>query len=333
MPWCPTPLQNLQKVVMAAASAATFSLRATWRSRCMMHGLFSVSKTLRELDAALGRNVLPSTKSRDVSAVKWVCRHYASIKQQTRLLPWLTVLSTGLHRTKRSTKLVKALPLSLSALRKVCKTAETPVRLALKLAWLLSSRAGELRQLSPSAIQRHSKTVIMVQWTYTKSNPTGATRADHLQLADTAVSKKLFSELLGLCKNPPLLAKVLAVPKQTMIKAMNVNKVPKDYVQKWQRMDPLHRVRSRFTGHSLKRGRAAILWGQAASGDMEITELLHRLKHKSLPSAMAYSPCPAVTATALNRARISGKVPASDTTHTGRHTTTPRTRTRPSTEL
>jgi hypothetical protein len=60
-------------------------------------------------------------------------------------------------------------------------------------------------------------------------------------------------------------------------------------------------VRTSFTLHSLKRGRAAELWVLAASGDITISQLLHELKHKTLEAALAYAPIPALAAQAIAR--------------------------------
>jgi hypothetical protein len=58
-------------------------------------------------------------------------------------------------------------------------------------------------------------------------------------------------------------------------------------------------LRPHYTFHSFKRGAAALLWVKVAEGQITETDLLRMLKHKSLESALAYCPLPAVAAKAV----------------------------------
>ena len=49
------------------------------------------------------------------------------------------------------------------------------------------------------------------------------------------------------------------------------------------------------------RGRGHELWLDAANGRIQVPEVLHRMKHKSIEAALAYAPDPALAAEAIHK--------------------------------
>jgi integrase len=265
----------------------------------MRAGRVSSSLVDKFLRVRTSQKLKASTLSRDISAIKFLMTLQKSNPTVER---WLTFIAEALKRKEAqspSVKTKKALPLSRAVLLQRCQTAPKATALALKLAFLAAARSGELIRLQPSAIQvdkRQSR--IFLQWTVTKTNPRAETRPDHLQLLD--ISDPDFRDLRQL-SHLEVCEQVLKVSRMALTQALNETRPSKQYVKAWQSQLPLASLRNRFTGHSLKRGRAAELWAQAAAGTIPIQEVMHVLKHKSLKSAMAYSPSPLLTARAIQR--------------------------------
>ena len=122
-------------------------------------------------------------------------------------------------------------------------------------------------------------------------------------------------DLVQLLEDPDSLERTSAA---AVLKALQELKPSPHYINHWQEMNKTVKIRSRFTQHSLKRGRAAELWALAAKGEITVERVMFELKHKSIEAALAYAPSPLHTAQALRLRNEQSQQQTSSTKRTKR---------------
>jgi hypothetical protein len=251
--------------------------------------------TLLYLEDRCRQKLKPDTVSKEVAHIRWAIRILnREIPPKLNLL--LGHLQRGLRLQQATTPRRKALPMSRSVLKQLCalllKQSDLPTAVVVRLAYEAAGRVGDVFRLTTESFLRHGPQGILILWGVTKTHRTTEARADHQQIIKHAgILRHLLIDRSVLSRTSP--ARVL--------RAVSSLKPSDKYILQWQGWNPAHQVRTSFTLHSLKRGRAAELWVMAASGDITISQLLHELKHKTLEAALAYAPIPALAAQAIAR--------------------------------
>ena len=272
-------------------------------SRSTWNGRFRVLRSLvplkhnprlavnRFLATRLRQQLKPDTVARDISHVRWVLKLW-EVKDAV-IEASLTAIRRGLKENEVLLPKAKALPMSRAVLNQFLnhKRIPKPVKVVIKLAFETGSRLGDIFALRPEkALRPMADGRLLICWGITKTHRTVEARADHQQIVDHPGC------VMTLIDEPNLLSQTS--PKQVR-KILHLFKPTTQYIQRWQALNNTVTIRSRFTGHSMKRGRAAELWQQAAQGTVTIATVMHELKHQSLEAALAYAPSPQLTAQAI----------------------------------
>ena len=233
------------------------------------------------------------TLSKDIPHIKWAW-HALNLEMPLRIRTLLQTAQRGLSRAP--TMVSKALPLDRDLLMRLVRRLPKSRRklgLVLLLAFETASRVDDIFKLDPlTAFRLTRQGHLLVLWGATKANQSAEARADHQQIVENPGALKL------LCRRPDVLLQ--SSPKE-VLRTLRQFTPPKAYVKRWQALNPTIRVRNHFTLHSLKRGRGYELWLDAANGRIQVPEVLHRMKHKSIEAALAYAPDPALAAEAIHK--------------------------------
>ena len=233
------------------------------------------------------------TLSKDIPHIKWAWQAL-DLEMPLRIRTLLQTAQRGLSRAP--TMVSKALPLDRDMLMRLVKRLPKSRRklgLVLLLAFETASRVDDIFKLDPlTAFRLTRQGHLLVLWGATKANQSAEARADHQQIVENPGALKL------LCRRPEVL---LQSSPMEVLRVLRQFTVPKAYVKRWQALNPTIRVRNHLTLHSLKRGRGYELWLDAANGRIQVPEVLHRMKHKSIEAALAYAPDPALAAEAIHK--------------------------------
>jgi uncharacterized protein len=234
----------------------------------------------------------PETISKEVTSLRWAMQMLnIDISPKLRLV--LSHIQRGLRRTAAELPKTKALPITRGVLMSLCRHVQRKdpaTAVALRLAFEAGGRVGDLFNLTPESFLAHGSDGILVLWGVTKTHRTTEARADHQQIIPRASDLQILLRDRGILQRSS---------SQKVLAALKRLRPSRQYVAHWDALNPTNLVRSTFTLHSLKRGRAAELWTCAAAGSITVTQLMHELKHKSIEAALAYSPMPALSAEAI----------------------------------
>lgn len=255
------------------------------------------------LQQRLRQQLKPDTVARDISHVRWVLKLWSI--NDARIEASLTAIKRGLKEREVDVPKAKALPMSRGVLDSLMRhsTLKLPVKLAIKLAFETGSRLGDIFALKPAkAVSLLDDGRMLICWGITKTHRTVEARPDHQQIVDKP------GLLTILIEQPDILTQT--TPKEVR-KTLRLCRPSARYIQLWQRLNNTVTIRRRFTGHSMKRGRAAELWEQAANGTTTISTVMHELKHQSIQAALAYAPSPQMTAEAVRLNNASNAEPRS----------------------
>lgn len=253
-------------------------------------------RAIKYLDLRVHQRVTRETIAKDISHVRWLHRATLDEPMSARLSLTLQLLQRGcksLHAVTHRTK--KALPMTRSIMEKLTRD-NSPTSLVIRLAFETASRLDDIFRLTHRSFLPYRHEGMLILWDSTKANITAEKRADHQQIIHNASSLRCF------LRDPTILSRTSLQRCLTKLRSV---KPSQHYIASWQRLHTTAKLRDHFTLHSLKRGRAAELWQQAAHGSITLELLLHRLKHKSIEAALAYAPCPALAARAIERSKMS----------------------------
>lgn len=250
-------------------------------------------RTRRFIEKRMVSSISLRTLAKDMPHIRWAWKAL-NCAMPTSLSTSLSTLQRGCH--KEPHKVSKALPMTREVLmtlaRRLVKT-DLPLLLVLLLAFETASRIDDIFKLrSEMAFLSGRAGAMLVLWGASKANPTAEARADHQQIVDDP------GPLRALLKRPQLIQQVTPAQVTKLFKQIKVSKA---YRKQWQQRNPTVVVRDHFTLHSLKRGRGDELWRAAADGKLQLQEVLHRMKHKSVEAALAYAPDPVLAAEAVRR--------------------------------
>lgn len=244
------------------------------------------------------RNVKAATRAKEMSALKWlsdrnliapISSHYASD------------LAKGLQRINPAAPVTKALPADRKAVEAMLasKHFTTEEKIMIELAFSSASRMDEVATLANPKMGRRIDRNALI-FGKTKSNPTGAARADHFHaIVNPSPRLSKFFRML-----PQDQQKVLLKANARMSKSLEAYPVPSSEVERWRRMNAIHPTRDHYTLHSFKRGAAYHLWELAAAKEIEPSDVARHLKHKSIDSSVGYAPNPVTVAKAMNRVKV-----------------------------
>jgi hypothetical protein len=199
--------------------------------------------------------------------------------------------------------LAKALPMTPDDVATLIRTAPTPqIKAACFMAWATASRFGEIRPLTGKNFRRVGREQLLCVWTTTKGNPEGKPRIDHY--CDFRAPAWFRKHLREHPNNPFKCGRRLrthlrsVLPKATDVADWNDKKPPNVT------------LKSHYTGHSLKRGAAAMLWLDAAKKLIPPAEVLRLLKHKNVESALEYAPDPHIVTQVFSTATANARLTA-----------------------
>lgn len=234
------------------------------------------------------------TMARDCTHIRWL-QTIMGANQCHTLTTAISLLQRGLRiqHAAIGEPVSKALPLSRKAMEQLTARADKFTAVALRLAFITASRLDDVFKLTRKSFLPYQTHGIAVLWGVTKSNQTAERRVDHQQLIPHC------PELLCLLRHDVL----RHTSARKCLKLLQSAKPSAKYIEYYQRLNPTVRIRHHFTMHSPKRGRAEELWRDAANGKTTVQMVLHRLKHKSETSALAYAPDPVVAARAIERSK------------------------------
>ena len=236
--------------------------------------------------------VAPATVRRDISNVSWWARRLWP-EEQRALAPTLADVGVALTRRAATRPRRKALPMGRAALDEIRPRLPLAQRTLVTLAYRTASRVGDLVPLRGQDLTLDDG-CLLVRFGVTKSNQGAAARADHQLLVP-----RPEPELLLLLRRPPGAALFRKEDVRLFRLLLRRTPVSPTEIAQWQRLDPQAVLRTRFTGHSMKRGAAAAAWQAAAQGELTVPQVLHLLKHRTVESSIAYCPAPAWVAQAL----------------------------------
>lgn len=268
------PPTALERLLREAVTTRTWQARQ--RTIRLFESLGAKASPLAKLDNFLDVRlaaVTPATLIKDISHLKW---YFTRKYPRAGLLEVLEDVSRALRVRDATRPKRKALPLSSAQMRLLLKGLRGLAALAALLAWRSASRLSDLLNIY---VAHAGEDGLMVRFTQTKANKEGDTRADHLLFVEEAGP---LMRLAGR-SNPFSQAHL-----QQVRKALRALEVPESELITWQRMSTAT-LRTRYTGHSLKRGAAAELWRAAAEGVLSPQHVQHVLKHKDLQSSVGYA--------------------------------------------
>ena len=229
-----------------------------------------------------------ATARKYLGVLNWLARRErADPHTTTTLSATISGLSRRHGRTKRTRK---ALPMTQAVAQRIWDTHKSAESLVVLFAQITGARVGDVLHLRPDAILWQDNDMIVV-WGRTKTNPEAAPRPDHHQLVRDALPT-----LLPLKRNPNVFRSATYERVRTLLRRIPVQ--PR-YHRTWLQKRPNSLLRDHWSGHSMKRGRAATLWADAARGRTTIANVMRVLKHKTQQSALEYCPCPVYAARAL----------------------------------
>ena len=236
------------------------------------------------------------TMARDITHIRWL-QTVVGANPCPSLTTALSLLQRGLRIQHAATgdPVSKALPLTRKAMEQLANRADKFTAVALRLAFLTASRLDDVFNLTRKSFLAYGTHGLAILWGVTKTNQTAERRVDHQQLIPHC------PELLCLLHHDVL----RRTSARKCLQLLQSAKPSQKYIAHFQRMNPTVRIRTHFTMHSPKRGRAEELWQDAAAGRTTVQMVLHRLKHKSETSALAYAPDPVVAARAIERSKAS----------------------------
>jgi len=305
---CPKPLgsflQEIQKILrlkqhpeLAELAAKGFS-KTTWQARLRVWRALKRDRplkdaTLKFIKDRLRKGLKPGTVAKDLGHIKWILR----LEQVSD--GYLDATMTALQKALRAQEAVipteKALPMSKQFLKAILRSRkiDRDTKIAILLAHKAGARVNDVFALRPeTAFQRMKTGEMLICWGITKTHRTVEARPDHQQII------KHPGILTTLIDDPNILRRT---SPSAVRRALALMKPPRSYVAHWQRLNRTVKIRAHFTFHSMKRGRAAILWDRAAQGVIPVATVMRELKHKSVEAALAYGPSPAATALAIRR--------------------------------
>lgn len=237
--------------------------------------------------------VRPDTRVKELGAAKWLV--------QRNLFPAiphfvLSDLSRGLRRLPKP-KTSKALPVSKKLLHHMLAKPGIPyeVKILMTLAFVTASRIDETSR----CVNMEVDGVRLIIFRTSKTNQEAAARADHLTIIGTSTILKPFLAL-----SPARQEAVLKAGTSQIDATLAAIEIPDQYVQFWQKLDPMNVVKAHLTRHSFKRGAAFYLWTAASKNQITVEQVAHALKHKSLQSSLAYAPSPTTVAKAYNTQKV-----------------------------
>lgn len=254
--------------------------KSTWNTRKRVDKLTKNAKTTDEaLRALLALQVGTATKAKYISAYKWL-----QTRNRTTLI---ADVANGMRRTTKSEKL-KALPLTKSMLLRLLgkPTISNGTKMVMAKAFATASRVDEVLRVD-ALTTKNGLTV----FTRSKTNPTAASRIDHLWFDETPdkwVSK--FDRMSSRQRRQLSLSSIRRELKSIPI--------PVSYLRRFQILDPRNTIRKHLTFHSAKRGAAMYLWEAAAKQQLRPDQVARALKHKSVESSLQYAPNPTAVAKA-----------------------------------
>ena len=234
----------------------------------------------------------PTTVSRHVATIRALLPIFGTSLPSPTFLHSLRLLCLGQAKVNATRVVTKALPMSRKMLKAVLLKTTKEIGAILLLAFHTASRLDDIFKLRLPQALRKVDNSLLVFWDVSKTNQTAEKRADHQQVVRFRKSYIPLLTCTDILVNNPL----------TKIYNFLRSIVPHhDYVTMWQQANPSTKVRPRFSLHSLKRGKADELWMEVLKGTLTIPALLHKLKHKSLESSLAYTPRPNIAALAMQK--------------------------------
>jgi len=307
-------LRLKQHPELAELAAKGFS-KTTWNARLRVASALKRDRPLKEaalefIEKRLRKGLKPGTVAKDLGHIKWLLR----LEQVSdgHLDATMAALQKALRVQEAVVPTEKALPMSKQYVKAILrsKKIDPDTKIAIFLAHKAGARVSDVFALRPtSAFQLMASGELLILWGVTKTHRTVEARPDHQQIIEKP------GILTILTQDPGILRRTSPTAVR---RALRLIKPPRRYVAHWQRMNLTVKIRSHFTFHSMKRGRAAILWERAALGIIPIQTVLRVLKHKSMEAALAYGPSPAATAQAIRRAEMSGSPFLDETTKSSR---------------
>jgi integrase len=254
---------------------------------------------VREVDTYIARRRHEVTE-RTLAAELY---HVAAIAERfglTGVRPLIHDLTRALRKAAAKAPTRKALPLTPADLNRLCSAVPLTIAAFALLCFRTASRVAEVAELLWSNLSVHiedGRPVLLVTFAVSKTNPTGDPRPDH-QIRILAPESILLDFVSKARRTPGtrVFSKTHTVALREALKRLPATP---ESVAAWQTLDPRNVVRVVYTGHSLKRGAASLLWQAVAAGTITLDQCLRALKHKTVTSAVGYAPCPRTVARAL----------------------------------
>jgi integrase len=201
-----------------------------------------------------------------VAQIAWIAR-LSDLPPSVQI--FCTEVSQKLRRDLATVTIKKALPMSAAGAKRAMQHTKDPrERAALWLAWVTASRLSDICQLRQPQFQLVTR-FLLIEFGTTKSNKHGRARQDHY---------------VAIPRPPPLIRWAIQDWKPPTVKRLRavLQSVPPraPFLATTQRSARVELL-SHFTGHSIKRGVAAIMYEWVAEKQMPAPLLPLMLKHKA----------------------------------------------------
>jgi hypothetical protein len=191
------------------------------------------------------------------------------------LRPLISDLQRALRHRSAHSPQKKALPFTDLTFRALTITLPFWPKAMAYLAFRTASRLGDISSLLASSFSLASNGDVVLSWYETKTNKDATPRPDHVVriMNPAPILVEAVTEIMRLKPDTRPFGDRCKRTLRTALRKMPVSLLD---IQHFQRMDPKNIIRTRYSGHSFKRGAAL----KGAQGLLDPLALMLLLKQK-----------------------------------------------------